>query len=58
MLIINNNKKYEKTLDNDYEPIVEGLRQDLENELINLKASYDEERDREVEKIRTKFMNI
>jgi len=37
---------------------VEGLQQDLENDLANLKNSYDEEREREVEKIRLKYMNL
>lgn len=45
-------------VENNYEPIVEGLQQDLENDLSNLKASYDEEREREVEKIRLKYINI
>lgn len=39
-----------------YPDIVNGLREDMNNELENLKLQYEEQRRVEVEKIRTKYL--
>jgi|LauGreDrversion4_2_1035121.scaffolds.fasta_scaffold292385_2 hypothetical protein len=43
-------------LENVYPELAEGLREDMKNDLENLRDQYEEQRRVEVEKIKNKYM--
>ena len=44
--------------DSNYGALIDGFKEDLEDEISLLKEKYDEQREIDVEKIRKKYMDI
>ena len=45
-------------LDSNYEALIDGFKEDLEEEISQLKETYEEQREKDVENIRLKYIEI